>query len=401
MSNSDNAMLLKPSESENGSVKSKKRFSRIREQNVGDGATNVAQHLTSSLDDTVSHSKPTESTQGRTSRSLLGPNSPLMTSPELVQQQKQRASFRQQQQENQQENHQQQHTSMSNALSSVLSESHSNNVNSGQANLPDLDWDGKGLLCAALTSPPSTDTSGQTTHQFDGDNSRKTSRCGFNKAKDTSGATVRCIVPVEGVTVVQTLSCLRCLSLARSFFMSNTKQQALGPDGIIEIVAVVFLCVFDVAESVVNGSYLYSPPSTSGEQVSGAFVMYILIWPFLVPVDPFFTFFVVVFWKNRDARYASVLTFYSCINVLASMAVFLISLYMNDRSKVLASIFVLDGTWPYFVLLPLLNIILKIIRVWLTQRCIARFEGGTHRTDKVGWSSILYCSVTDNTKIWY
>ena len=75
----------------------------------------------------------------------------------------------------------------------------------------------------------------------------------------------------------------------------------MGPDGIVEMIAVVLLCALDMVESIVNAFYLFSPDFKTGPQI-GAFYIFLLVWPFLVVVDPFYTFFVVVFAKNRDAR---------------------------------------------------------------------------------------------------
>ncbi len=86
--------------------------------------------------------------------------------------------------------------------------------------------------------------------------------------------------------------------------------------------------------------------------MSGAFYIYVLAWPFLVLVDPFFTFFVIIYRKHRDARYASVVTFYSCCNVLLAIAVLFVPLLVRNRVDVLGPMFGATGTWPYFVLLP-------------------------------------------------
>ena len=161
------------------------------------------------------------------------------------------------------------------------------------------------------------------------------------------------IVPAN-VKVSQSSGCDTCLNGTRRWLcLRNGRHQSIGPDGIVETIIVVLFCVLDVVESIVNGAYLISPASTSGWQISGAFYLYVLVWPFLVVVDPFYTFYVVVFAKNRDARYASVVTLYSSINILLAMIVLLLPILTDPKqAKVLATIFSSDGSWPFFVLLP-------------------------------------------------
>ena len=62
---------------------------------------------------------------------------------------------------------------------------------------------------------------------------------------------------------------MRCLARLRRAFLSNIRHQAVGPDGVVEQVAVVLLCVMDVAESVVNGVYLFPSPTAPAGLAGG------------------------------------------------------------------------------------------------------------------------------------
>ena len=302
-----------------------KRYSSIREEFLGGGEKNWA-------DGNPAEKPPRDSGNG----SLLGPDSPLDSSPALQQHEKQRRQTM--------------------ASRRFLA---NGTPNSGGAR-DDADngdqWRQQGfanpsLLGSALHLNP---------HTANFESAEVSPNVGVEeggsrkpKLKDRPPT-----LQAANVTVYHERDSWRCLSCLRRTVLRNVRLESVGPGGVVEQIIVVLFCVLDVVESVVNASYLISPASTNGWQISGAFYFFILVWPFMVAVDPFFTFFATVYAKNRDARYASVVTMYSCINIIVAMAVLLIPLAVNGRHVALAGIFASAGSWPFFVLFPVCTFVL-------------------------------------------